>query len=190
MVAVATVIGSSEQVIMVSVRHDFWDCTFGFIHAASDYITRHDLWGFISGFRCPNLCLSFIEQEELLEVEEAGAHFTWVSRRSGQGLIASKLDRVFVHDCFIEHWDSVHATVLTRAGSDHHPIVLHCIKGSPHRPRPFKFQTAWTLDSQFRDVVRTSWEHPLRPPDPISRVMQKLRRLKVELRFRNKEVLG
>ncbi|KAL8456290.1 hypothetical protein ACS0TY_034487 [Phlomoides rotata] len=218
MAVVATVIGSSEQVIMVSVRHDLCDCTFGFIHATSHYITRRDLWDFISGFRCPNLCLvgdfdvvlrsherissrapnsvscadfqSFIEQEGLLEVEAAGANFTWVSRRSGQGLVVSKLDRVFAHKCFIEYWDSVYATVLARAGSDHHPIVRHCVKGSSLRPRSFKVYTAWTLDSRFKDLVHKSWEEPLRPPDPISQVMQKLRRLKVELRLWNKDVFG
>ncbi|KAL8512592.1 hypothetical protein ACS0TY_018909 [Phlomoides rotata] len=177
------VIRSSEQAILVRVRHYLLECTFGYIHAASDYINRRALWSFISGFRCSNLCLGFIEQEELFEVEEAGANFTWASRCTGQGLIALKLDRILAHDSFIEHWDTVSATVLARAGSDHHPIVLQCVKGFPHRPRPFKFQTAWTLDSCFRDLVRQSWEQPLRLSDPISRVMQKLKRLKVELRI-------
>ncbi|KAL8464662.1 hypothetical protein ACS0TY_034239 [Phlomoides rotata] len=214
----ATMIGSSEQAILVRVRHDLLDCTFGFIHAASDYITRRALWNFISSFGCTNLCLvgyfnavlgaherissralnnvscvdfqGFIEQEELFEVEAAGANFTWALRRMGQVLIASKLDRIFAHDSSLEHWDRVSATILARAGSDHHPIVLQCVKGCIPSPKPFKFLSAWTLDSRFRELVRHSWDQNLRPPDPISRIMQKLKRLKRELRVWNRQLFG
>ncbi|KAL8523203.1 hypothetical protein ACS0TY_013247 [Phlomoides rotata] len=151
----ATVIGSSEQAILVRVRHDLLDCTFGFIHAASNYITRRSLWSFISGFRCTNLCL---------------------------GLITLKLDRIFAHDSVLRHWDRVFAAVLAQAGSDHNLIVLKCVKDSSLRPRPFKFPSAWTLDTRFRELVRQSWEQPLRPPDPISRIILKLKRLKGVLR--------
>ncbi|KAL8456445.1 hypothetical protein ACS0TY_034597 [Phlomoides rotata] len=214
----ATVIGSSEQAILVKVNHDLLDCTFGFIHAASDYITRRDLWNFISDFHCSNLCLvrdfnavlgahkrissrapnsvscadfqNFIEQEVLFEIEAAGTNYTWASRRSGQGFIASKLDIILAHDSFIVHLDRVSAAVLARAGSDHHPMVLHCAKDSSSRPRPFKFQSAWTIDSRFRELVRLSWNHNSRPPDPISRIMQKLKRLKGALRIWNRQVFG
>ncbi|KAL8515514.1 hypothetical protein ACS0TY_014269 [Phlomoides rotata] len=214
----ATVIGSSEQAILVRARHDMLECTFGFIHAASDHINRRALWSFISGFHCSNLCLvgdfnailgaherissrapnstycaeflGFIEREELFEVEAAGANFTWASRRSRHGLIASKLDRIIAHESFIQHWDSTSAIVLARAGSDHHPLLLHCSKGSLFRPRPFKFQAAWTLDTRFRGLVCESWDRPSRPSDPISRVIQKLKRLKIELKVWNKEIFG
>ncbi|KAL8524888.1 hypothetical protein ACS0TY_014493 [Phlomoides rotata] len=175
MVATTTVIGSSEQAILVRARHDLLDCTFGFIHTASDHIHRRELWSFISDFHCSHLCLlgdfnvvlgaherissralnstscvefkGFIEQEELFEVEAAGANFTWASRISSQGLIASKLDRVLAHDSFIGHWDLISATILVRAGSDHHPLLLHYSKVSQFQPRPFKFQAAWMLDA-------------------------------------------
>ncbi|KAL8535007.1 hypothetical protein ACS0TY_010866 [Phlomoides rotata] len=46
------------------------------------------------------------------------------------------------------------------------------------------------MDASFKDLVRNSWEQPLRPSDPISRVIQKLKRLKVELQVWNKQVFG
>ncbi|KAL8497099.1 hypothetical protein ACS0TY_020687 [Phlomoides rotata] len=212
------VISSSEQVIMVRVQHELLDCTFGFIHAASDYINRRALWSFISDLSCSNLCLvgdfnavlgaherissrapngvscaefqGFIEQEGLIEIEAAGAKYTWGSRRTRQGLIASKLDRIIAQESFVVYWDSISVAVLTRAGSDHHPILLHCTKGMLFQPRPFKFQASWILDSRFREVVRHSWGQLLRPPDPISRVIQKLKRLKGDLRTWNKQVFG
>ncbi|KAL8472997.1 hypothetical protein ACS0TY_030000 [Phlomoides rotata] len=125
-----------------------------------------------------------------LKVEAAGAGFTWASRRSGHGLITSKLDRVLAHESFISHWDSVSATVLARAASDHHPILLHCALTSQHVPRPFKFQTPWTLDSRFLDVVRLSWSQPLQASDPITMVICKLRRLKQTLKLWNKTEFG
>ncbi|KAL8477318.1 hypothetical protein ACS0TY_029569 [Phlomoides rotata] len=218
MAASATVIGSSEQAILVRARHGLLDCTFGFIHAASDHVNRQDLWSSISGFHCTNLCLvgdfnavlgaherissrapnsascakfqDFINREELFEVEAAGANFTWASRRSGHGLIASKLDRVLTHDSFIGHWGSISATVLALAGSDHHPLLLHSLTGSSPQPRPFKFQVAWTMDARFREVVRNSWTQPSHPPDPINWAIQKLKRLKIELRIWNKDIFG
>ncbi|KAL8479367.1 hypothetical protein ACS0TY_026294 [Phlomoides rotata] len=202
----ATVIGSSEHAILVKVNHDLLDCTFGFIHAASNYITRRDLWNFMSDFHCSNLSLvgdfnavlgaherissrapnsvssvdfqNFIEQEVLFEIEAAGANYTWASRRSGQGFIASKLDKILAHDGFIVHWDRLSADVLARAGSDHHPLVLHCAKDSSSHPRPSKFQSAWTIDSRFRELVHLSRNQNSIPPDPISHIMQKLKRLK------------
>ncbi|KAL8490255.1 hypothetical protein ACS0TY_025967 [Phlomoides rotata] len=194
MAASTMVIGSSEQAILVRVRHDLLECTFGFIHAASDHINRRDIWHFISSFHCSNLCLvelwDFIEKEELFEVEAVGANFTWASRRSDHGPIVSKLDRILAHDSFIGHWDSVSASVLARAGSDHHPLMLHCLRGTPFQSRPFKFQVACTMDDRFRDLVCDSWSRPLHSPDPIVRVIQKLKRLKGELRIWNKQVFG
>ncbi|KAL8522424.1 hypothetical protein ACS0TY_012536 [Phlomoides rotata] len=218
MAATASVIDSSEQAIIVHAQHSLFQCTFRFVHAASDYVSRRELWQFISGLHCTNLCLigdfnavlgaherisscapnniscaefrSFIEQELLFEVEVAGSAFTWASRRSTFGLIASKLDRVLAHEGFIDHWDSVSATVLARAGLDHHPLLLHCAMGPLNIVRPFKFQSTWTLDYRFRKLVDNSWNQSLISTDLVSRVIQKLKRLKQELRVWNKEVFG
>ncbi|KAL8516739.1 hypothetical protein ACS0TY_015123 [Phlomoides rotata] len=218
MSATARVIGTSEQVILVHARHNLFECTFGLIHAASNYVGHRDLWQYISGFHCTNLCLigdfnavlgaherissrapnsvscadfqGFIERELLFEVEAVGSAFTWASRRLNHGLIASKLDRVLAHESFIDHWDCVSATVLARVASDHHPLLLHCDLGSPPLPRPFKFQTPWTLDIRFSSLVHSSWTQPLRASDPVSLVVRKLRHLKAELRVWNKEVFG
>ncbi|KAL8508328.1 hypothetical protein ACS0TY_018794 [Phlomoides rotata] len=182
--ATTRVIGSSEQVILVQAQHNIFDCTLGFIHAASDYVGRRALWQYIGDLHCNNLCLigdfnavlraherhsshapngvsyadfrGFIERELLFEVEAVGAAFTWASRRSSLGLIASKLDRVLAHEGFIDHWNSVSATILARAASDHHPLLLQCDLGPSHIPRPFKFQSSWTLDSRFPEMVQSS----------------------------------
>ncbi|KAL8503104.1 hypothetical protein ACS0TY_022012 [Phlomoides rotata] len=166
-------------------------CTLGFIHVASDYVGRRDLWQFIYGLHYSNLCLiGDFNVELLFEVEAVGAGFTWALRRSGHDLIASKLDRVLAHESFIDHWDSVSATVLAHAASDHHPLLLHCVLGSQRLPRPFKFMSPWTTDSRFPKLVSHSWSQSLRAPDPITLVICKLQRLKQELKVWNKEVFG
>ncbi|KAL8476395.1 hypothetical protein ACS0TY_028898 [Phlomoides rotata] len=204
--ATTLVIGSSEQAIIVCAQHNLLDCTFGFVHAASDYVGRRDLWQFISSLHCTNLCLisdfkavlgaherislrapssvscaefrGFIVQELLFEVEAVGAAFTWDLRRSVHGLIASKLDRVLAHESFIDQWDSILVTVLARAALDHHLILLQCVKDSQQQiAMPFKFLLAWTLDSRFKRMVRLSWGQSLCASDPIYVVIQKLRRL-------------
>ncbi|KAL8459386.1 hypothetical protein ACS0TY_036760 [Phlomoides rotata] len=106
---------------------------------ACDYVGRRALWQYIADLHCNNLCLigdfnavlgaherhsshapngvscadfrRFIERKLLFEVEAVGAAFTWASRRSSIGLIASKLDRVLAHEGFINHWNSVSATI-------------------------------------------------------------------------------
>ncbi|KAL8537668.1 hypothetical protein ACS0TY_012702 [Phlomoides rotata] len=199
-------------------QHSLFDCTLGFIHAACDYVGRRALWQYIVDLHCNNLCLIgdfnavlgaherhsshvpngvscadfrvFIGRELLFEVEAVRAAFTWASRRSSLGLISSKLDRLLAHEGFIDNWNSVSATVLARTASDHHPLLLQCDMGLSHTPRPFKFQSSWTLDSRFPEMVQSSWTRPLRASDPILLVVRKLKRLKNELRVWNKEVFG
>ncbi|KAL8503892.1 hypothetical protein ACS0TY_022573 [Phlomoides rotata] len=94
---------------------------------------------------------------------------------------------VLAHESIIDFWDSVSTTVLAHAVSDHHPILLQCVKGPQLMARPFKFQTTWILDCSFKGLVRNSWGQFLGSSDPISLVIKKQKRLKEELRLWNKK---
>ncbi|KAL8513603.1 hypothetical protein ACS0TY_012905 [Phlomoides rotata] len=111
---------------------------------------------------------AFIDLVQLFEIEAVGSPFTWATRRSSLSFIASKLDCVLAHTEFINHWDSVAVTILSRAASDHHPLLLVCDKGRPAGIRLFKFLNAWFLDSRFEQLVVRSWREPFRASDPIS----------------------
>ncbi|KAL8473793.1 hypothetical protein ACS0TY_030593 [Phlomoides rotata] len=140
-----------------------------------DFATRSSIiWG-------------FIDQEHLFEIEAVGYFFTRATRRSSQDVIASKLDRILTHTDFIEHWDNIVASILPRAASDHHPLLLVCTKGSLSGTRPFKILNAWLLDHRFKQIVSQSRQET---PDHISAMMGKLKRLKLVLKTWNKEVFG
>ncbi|KAL8498896.1 hypothetical protein ACS0TY_022024 [Phlomoides rotata] len=103
--AMVTVIGSSKQAIISFISGFCCSnlCLVGDFNAVLGAHERISSWA-PSSVSCADF-QGFIEQEEIFEVEAAGANFTWASRCLGQGLIASKLDRIFAHDSFIGHWD-------------------------------------------------------------------------------------
>ncbi|KAL8546866.1 hypothetical protein ACS0TY_006543 [Phlomoides rotata] len=91
------------------------------------------------------------------------ALFTWVTRRSNLGYMAARLDRVLVSDDFLDLWQTTSATILPRVSSDHHPILLWLHATADH--------VSLTVTAS----------------NPIQRVTQKLKRLKVTLKAWNRD---
>ncbi|KAL8522428.1 hypothetical protein ACS0TY_012540 [Phlomoides rotata] len=209
-------IGSTDQVIIVRTRHCQLDCSLDFVHAASDYRKRRELWEYVASLHFLNFCLirdfnailgsqerisarapnpvscadfrEFIDLEQFFEIEAVGSPFTWATCRSSLNFIASKLNCVLAHVDFINHWDTVAVSILSRVASDHHPLLMVCDKGRPAGIWPLNFLNAWLLDSRFEQVVVQSWWEPFQTSDPLSVVMGKLRRLKKGLKQWIKEI--
>ncbi|KAL8488100.1 hypothetical protein ACS0TY_024401 [Phlomoides rotata] len=68
--------------------------------------------------------MAFLDEAQLHDMDTSGPQFTWVTRRSNHGYMATHLDRVLVNDGFLDLWHSASATVLPHISSDHHPILL------------------------------------------------------------------
>ncbi|KAL8480368.1 hypothetical protein ACS0TY_026537 [Phlomoides rotata] len=50
---------------------------------------------------------AFIDEAQLHDVEVVGLHFTWTTRRSNHGYMATGLDRVLVNNKFLDLWHNV-----------------------------------------------------------------------------------
>ena len=68
-----------------------------------------------------------------------------------------KLDRIFCTTGFDSLFPLASARALTRAGSDHTPIIWE--SGETHLPRKvsFKFEKWWLGRADFRDLVVKAW---------------------------------
>lgn len=85
-------------------------------------------------------------------MEASAPFFTWRSSHSGP-LVASKLDRCLVSDTFVDNWVGISASILPKAHSDHHPLLLMGIESSVHAVKPFRFQNFWASHASFLEVV-------------------------------------
>ncbi|KAL8542710.1 hypothetical protein ACS0TY_003548 [Phlomoides rotata] len=101
--------------------------------------------------------------------------------------MAARLDRFLVNDDFLDLWHATSATVLPRVSSDHHPILLKLHASAGHNSRPFCFQQIWTTHSSFLPMVSASWSLHVMTTNPMQRVTQKLKRLKITLKAWNRD---
>ncbi|KAL8488067.1 hypothetical protein ACS0TY_024375 [Phlomoides rotata] len=194
--------------IETSISSHTW--CFGFVHARSTHIPRRELWSSICTHAANPMCVladfnvvlgahersrgvgnptrpsqefrTFLDEARLHDMDTAGPQFTWVTRHSNMGYMAPRLDRVLVNDDFMDLWQTTSATVLPRISSDHHPMLLRLLVTANHVIRPFRFQHMWSTHSSFLPLVVASWSLPITTNNPIHRVTQKLKRLKVTLK--------
>ncbi|XP_062075211.1 uncharacterized protein LOC133779240 [Humulus lupulus] len=125
------------------------------------------------------------------EMKTMGPFFTWSNNQEGEDCIFSKLDRVFVN----ESWLDVHplASVGTQweIGSDHSMILIKQLPAIRVGVKPFHFYNMWAGHPQFREVVLTSWNRPLRfPGRGLDHISWKLNRLKHTLKRFNWKIMG
>lgn len=143
------VVMKTDQLMMLKCSTHY----VAFIHAANNYLERRKLWLDLLQFTQYKVCLmgdfiaiigsheqrghrsvsrisceefrDFIAGSSLIDLESSGPFYTWRSSHSGP-VVVSRLDRVLVSDLFVDIWVSVTSSVLPRAVSDHHPLLLSC----------------------------------------------------------------
>ncbi|KAL8492490.1 hypothetical protein ACS0TY_023895 [Phlomoides rotata] len=212
-IANCSIRNSIDQCILIesSIASHTW--CFGFVHAQSTHIPRRELRASICTHTTSPLCImgdfnvvlgahersrvahnpsrpsqefrTFLDNAHLHDIDTAGPQFTWVTRRSNHGYMAARLNRVLVNDEFLDLWHTTSETMLPRVSSDHHPIFLRLLTTSEHTIRPFHFQNMWTTHSSFFPMVSASWSLQITARNPIHRVTQKLKRLKLTLKAWN-----
>ncbi|XP_057792980.1 uncharacterized protein LOC131009580 [Salvia miltiorrhiza] len=215
---ISTVVFSSDQIVVVDCFWNSLHFRIGIVHGSNEQIPRRDLWAdilrlitantiVIGDFNaikgaheristvlphrgsCSDFC-NFINESQLIESPTEGLRFTWSGRRFLPHHVESVLDRALFAQGFASLWDSIVTSILPRLTSDHSPLVLQCKNFTPSERRRFRFLNMWILHPSFMGMIKTSWSAPIDSPCPIIRVMQKLKRLRVELRVWNKEVFG
>ena len=123
---------------------------------------------------------AFSEPLDHCQLEDLGFHgyqFTWNNKRPGDANTRQRLDRATV----IKNWRAKFlissVTHLSSHASDHLPIILHAqssrkllYKGQ----RSFKFEEAWLLFDDCKDVIKAAWEKGGTEPSRLGLLKQKV----------------
>ncbi|KAL6202888.1 hypothetical protein ACLB2K_026592 [Fragaria x ananassa] len=116
----------------------------------------------------------------LLEVDTKDVFFTWTNRRT-----EVRLERALANLDWFQAWMSFDCRTLTKATSDHYPILVTCSR-LPFVPRTnFWFQNMWLQHPGFIDMVNFFWENQSVFGCPIFVLAAKLKSLKVFLKLWN-----
>ncbi|XP_019179618.1 PREDICTED: uncharacterized protein LOC109174845 [Ipomoea nil] len=128
-------------------------------------ITGHsDQWG--SGDIVSSAVDRFLEASNdcgLMDLGTAGLRFSWYRKVGDRITLRRKLDRVFWNMDAQLLFPEGKAHILPCTHSDHHPIQFASNAGSPpdRRERPFRFEAAWLLRDDYRNVWHQAWRaHP------------------------------
>ncbi|VFQ83427.1 unnamed protein product [Cuscuta campestris] len=97
-----------------------------------------------------------IQACELSEPQVKGSLFTWMGKRS-TGTVHRKLDRILLNVNFRNLFDDITTTILSRATSDHKPLILECKNSIFLGPKPFRYLNFWGYHKDFHDVVSKAW---------------------------------
>ncbi|XP_031094434.1 uncharacterized protein LOC115998904 [Ipomoea triloba] len=94
----------------------------------------------------------------LFDLGMQGHKFTWERGRGSEHWVEEQLDRAVASSEWRELYGNAKVLNILATSSDHSAIFLD-LKGRPVRRvgRRFKFESAWLLDAQCRDVVEASW---------------------------------
>ncbi|XP_042483088.1 uncharacterized protein LOC122063420 [Macadamia integrifolia] len=117
---------------------------------------------------------------KLVSIPSSGLKFTWSNNRKHENVHAV-LDRSLCNEEWLDHFSGISQRVLPCGYSDHSPIIISCDEVPRPTNIPFRMHRFWAEHSDFKNVVRASWEIPVRGT-PIFRVLRKLKRLKGPLR--------
>lgn len=84
----------------------------------------------------------FILRCQLHEIQFQGSSFTWTDGR-GLGRVWRRLDRLFNSDSLIDLFPYMQVQHLSRATSDHSPLLLTCGLDIPRTPSRFRYLDVW-----------------------------------------------
>ncbi|VFQ69368.1 unnamed protein product [Cuscuta campestris] len=98
-----------------------------------------------------------IERCGLNNLEPVGGVFTWTGNRS-HGRLWRRLDRALVNNALLAMYDVITLSHLSRAGSDHKPILLSCFNNQFWGPKVFRFQNCWLTHDNFSPLINDFWK--------------------------------
>ena len=147
--------------------------------------SSNDHQGFTSDMR------DFMESKVKISVFDhafSGPLFTW-SNHQLDGFLARKLDRVLINGNWLPCFAQSQVEFLPPEISDHCPALIQLQQDNYSPPKPFKFFNYWTKHGKFLEVVEQSWNEAVLG-DPMSRLHQKMKRLKAKLKEFNQDEFG
>ncbi|KAL6220498.1 hypothetical protein ACLB2K_008254 [Fragaria x ananassa] len=114
---------------------------------------------------------------DLIDIPTKGLAFTWTNQR-----VEERLDRALGNQEWLDSWVTMDCCTLTRATSDHCPILLTCSRIQQVFRPPFRFQSFWMQQPKFLSVVGDFWASLHFSGCPQFVLASKLRALKERLK--------
>jgi len=93
-----------------------------------------------------------------MDIHTSNEVYTWSNKRSGSQHIALRLDHFLISDNAIHLGGDFHASIVPQGGSDHWPIMLQWARPGTKSNRPFRFETFWFTNPNFKTVVKEAWK--------------------------------
>eukprot|EP00253_Pinus_taeda_P009835 PITA_09835 len=172
---------------------------------ASFHILGTEIHGLLTNTYFPQDLHQKLEVLEALTALNANRqHPLWISggdyniitsltekKRRGPHHITSRLDRFLISDNAIHLGGALHASILPQGGSDHLPIMLQWTSPCKYSNRPFRFESFWFTNPDFKGMVQDVWKS-FTPPigAKMYQFQQKLRHLKQAIKAWNKSKFG
>ena len=128
-----------------------------------------------------------IEDSSLIELLTIGDGISWHNMRSGEEMIASKLDRGFANEKWLDRWPNTKYR-LYKGGTSDHALLIIDIRKLKKQTKPFRFTNSWIHESDLRNIVRGAWRKKVKPSSPLLEFTWKLRNVKTDIKkwVRNK----
>ncbi|KAJ7965205.1 Ribonuclease H [Quillaja saponaria] len=120
---------------------------------------------------------NWIEGCNLVDLKAQGPCFTWKGdKRNGYDRVVKRIDRVLANDVRIHLFKEALVRVLSRAKSDHNPLLL-LVGGlvNSFAARPFRFEATWLMHKDFHKVIANSWRKDAAIHNSISDLTCKLK---------------
>ncbi|XP_062114805.1 uncharacterized protein LOC133827158 [Humulus lupulus] len=130
--------------------------------------------------------LGLVEEKKVM-----GPVFTWSNNQEDGHRIYSKLDRIFCNEPWMNKFPSTTAFSQREVISDHSSLLIKPVEIRKLGIQPFRYFNMWASHHRFREIVLESWSKPIcSRGDSLSRLAQKLTRLKHVLKRFNWRIVG
>lgn len=102
----------------------------------------------------------FLEQCNLIYLGFKGNSFTWTNKRIGRANIKERLDKAVANVEWRSLFSNASIQHLPMIASDHAPLVINSTGDPLSRPKPFRFEEAWTREDSCASVIKNAWIDP------------------------------
>jgi len=128
----------------------------------------------------------FIDRNCLMELPVVGKKYTWFK---SNGFAKSRLDRVLVSEEWLHKWSMSKLYVQPREVSYHCAIIVKSYV-KDWDSKPFRTIDVWLMERSLEDLVKDRWSTYVVQGNGVSKLKDKLKMVKADLKVWNYEVFG
>lgn len=124
----------------------------------------------------------------LEDMKYTGCYYTWNNKQSEGSRVFCKLDRVLCNVRWCEMFPTSETWFLPEGLFNHSPMLLQVHQVRRKGASPFRFYKMWCEAPDFLNRVREPWGMQV-SGSPMFCLMQRLKKVKIEMQKLNKEGL-